>query len=142
SRRQRRHQPTIGYVLPALDAVPRVQITPWTQPRQVNRIEWFASPDDLCRVYSRLASVRQQPEVDEALSINDGGIALNRTQFPTVWFKGGSEPGVLTLTYLARHADGTTVMTSMLLANPAVPVDEGSVTAQAIAIARGALEMA
>lgn len=130
------------YVLPALDAVPRVQITPWTQPRQVNRIEWFASPDDLCRVYSRLASVRQQPEVDEALSINDGGIALNRTQFPTVWFKGGSEPGVLTLTYLARHADGTTVMTSVLLANPAVPVDESSVTAQAIAIARGALEMA
>jgi len=49
---------------------------------------------------------------------------------------------VLALTYLARHAGGTTVMTSVLLANPAVPLNEGSVTAQAIAIARGALEMA
>ena len=131
------------YVLPALDAVPRDQITPWTQPRQIDRVEWFASPDDLCHVYAGLSTeAKTQTQVGEALSINDGGIGLNRTEFPTVWFKGGSEPGVLALTYLARHAGGTTVMTSVLLANPAVPLNEGSVTAQAIAIARGALEMA
>jgi hypothetical protein len=131
------------FVLPALDAVPRDQITPWTQPRQVERIEWFASPADLCRVYAELEKEAvSQPPVAEALSINDGGIGLDRTQFPTVWFKGGSEPGVLTLNYLARHADGATVMTSVLLANPAAPFSENTVTPQAIAIARGALEMA
>src|SRR5690349_16830375 len=30
------------YALPALDAVPRDQITPWTQPEQIDQIEWFA----------------------------------------------------------------------------------------------------
>ena len=42
------------------------------------------------------------------LSLNDGGIELSRSTWPTVWFKGGSEPGVLTLGYLARDAEGHT----------------------------------
>ncbi|MEV0150660.1 MULTISPECIES: serine hydrolase [unclassified Nonomuraea] len=29
-----------------------------------------------------------------ALSINDAGLALDKAQGPSVWFKGGSEPGV------------------------------------------------
>ena len=40
------------------------------------------------------------------LQINDGGVGLDPGQWPTVWYKGGSETGVLTLNYLARTSGG------------------------------------
>ena len=78
--------------------------TPWTAPRDINSIEWFASPTDICRVYASLAALARQPQLAplaHILELNSGGIGLSSSQWPAVWFKGGSEPGVLTLNYLA-----------------------------------------
>ena len=53
-----------------------------------------------------------------ALSIDDGGLGLDKARFPVTWFKGGSEPVVLTLNYLARTADGRSLVTGVLLSDP------------------------
>ncbi|QDZ06465.1 hypothetical protein FPZ24_02395 [Sphingomonas panacisoli] len=40
------------------------------------------------------------------LTVNPGTDAVTRARFDYVGFKGGSEPGVLTLNYLVRRKDG------------------------------------
>ncbi|WP_202125172.1 serine hydrolase, partial [Actinomadura physcomitrii] len=102
--------------LPGLDAVPLDQVTVWQQPRDIDTIEWFGAPTDLCAAFSGLNARSSKPGqsgIGEALSINDGNIDLSPAGYPKVWFKGGSEPGVLTLNYLARTSAGKTVVTSV-----------------------------
>ena len=73
---------------------------------------------------------------------NDGGIGLSRTAFPTVWFKGGSEPGVVTLNYLARDRSGALFTASLMLSDPTEPLDESTVDPAALALLRGAFQLA
>lgn len=69
-------------------------------------VEWFASTADLCRALVGLDERgRSQPELHRALRAGRG-LPLNRDDWPTVGFKGGSEPGVLSVTWLAERADG------------------------------------
>jgi hypothetical protein len=126
-------------MLPLLDRVPLTSITAWSQPRMINKVEWFGSPVDMCQAYAGLWR-QHEPPVHAALTRNDGGIALPAAEFPTVWFKGGSEPGVLTLSYFARAADGDLVTASLMLSDPARPLDE-AVAPQAMALLRGAIEL-
>lgn len=131
-------------MLPALAAVPRTSITGWTEPRNIEEIEWFGSPNDMCRAYAGLWRQHEQPAltpVGDALSINDGGIGLDRAEFPTVWFKGGSEPGVVVLNHLAQAADGRVVVASLMLANPTEALDPASIP-EAFALVRGGIELA
>jgi len=91
-------------------------------PRDIGSIEWFASPSDICAVYAQLyadASSASLAQVSTALSYNDGGIGLSRSAWPLVWFKGGSESGVLSLGYLGRRADGTVAVVVLELSDPA-----------------------
>jgi hypothetical protein len=110
-----------------VDRVPlsSLSATPWTTPRDINSIEWFASPADICRVYASLAAWARQPKLAplaHILGINSGGIGLHARQWPRVWFKGGSEPGVLTLNYLATTRGGRTYLVSVLAENPSAPI--------------------
>ena len=127
--------------LTALDRVPRERITPWTEPRRVESLEWFGSPLDICRAYASLWQ-RQDPAVHAALSANDGGLALPAADFPDVWFKGGSEPGVLALSYLVRTAGGEVLTASLMLSDPDRALDEATVAPRAIALLRGAFTLA
>ena len=127
--------------LPALDRVPRTAIQAWTQPEMIDQVEWFGSPVAMCRAFAGLWALHD-PQVGRALTINDGGIGMPAAQFPTVWFKGGSEPGVLTLNYLARTADGTLITASLMLSDPAHPLPETTIVPQAEALLRGALQLA
>ncbi|MEU8610354.1 serine hydrolase [Actinoplanes sp. NPDC048791] len=127
-------------MLPLLDRVPLTSITAWPNPRMIDKVEWFGSPVDMCQAYAGLWR-QHEPAVNAALTINDGGVALPAAEFPTVWFKGGSEPGVLTLNYFARAADGDLVTASLMLSDPARPLDETAVAPQAVALLRGALQL-
>ncbi len=49
--------------------------------------------------------------------MNNGGLGLLPSAWPTVWFKGGSEPGVLTLGYMATDSKGQTFVVSAMLSN-------------------------
>jgi hypothetical protein len=120
-----------------LERLPLAGLQGWQSPEKIDDIEWFGSPDDICRAFSGLQK-ENQPEIGHALALNDGGLGLDRAKFPEVWFKGGSEPGVLTLNYLARTADGRSLVTSVMVSDPAAPLNEGHVAARGIAVAKGA----
>lgn len=127
----------------AVDALERLPLTGlhgWEQPEKIDQLEWFGSPADMCRAFSGLRK-ENQAEIDHALSINDAGIGLDRTRFPTVWFKGGSEPGVLTLNFLARTANGRTLVTSVMVSDPVHPLDENHVAGVGLAVAKGAFQL-
>jgi hypothetical protein len=112
-------------------------------PRSVGSLEWFASPADICAVYSQLysdASSSLLAPVSTALSYNDGGIGLTRSAWPLVWFKGGSEQGVLTLGYLARRADGTVAVVVLQLSDPSKPI-ASDVTLKALVDVSAALKL-
>ncbi|HEX3782552.1 MAG TPA: serine hydrolase [Pseudonocardiaceae bacterium] len=138
-------RPAKAAALVAADQVPLSQVKAWTNAEDVDQLEWFASPTDICRAYAGLAKENAAPglsPIGAALSINDGGIGLDRARYPTVWFKGGSEPGVLTLNYLAKTADGRVLVDSVMLADPTTAFDESAVTGAVLALARGGIQLA
>ena len=57
------------------------------------------------------------------LAVNPG-LNWPAASWPYVGFKGGSEPGVLDLTFLLRRADGQWFVLTSTWNNPAKPVDE------------------
>lgn len=137
-------RPLRAGALTAADRVPLSDVTAWQRPEDIDRIEWFGSPDDICRAFAGLWRENAQPgmsPIGTALSLNTAGVALNRTAYPTIWYKGGSEPGVLTMNYLVRAADGRIVVTSVMLSDPADAFDETTAVAEATAVVRGATRL-
>ena len=117
----------------------------WTAPRAVNTIEWFASADDLCRVNTSLSALARRPglgAIAGALSLNDGGLGLDPRRWSTTWFKGGSEPGVLTLTYEARTRTGRTYFVAVLADNRSKAIDGSVADPRLLAAIKGAFALA
>jgi hypothetical protein len=118
---------------------PLVELAGWTEPRLIDQIEWFASAEQLCRAMAHLAEQATHPSllpVTEILSLNPGAV-IDRATWPTILFKGGSEPGVLNLTYLATRRDGHSFVLTLGISNPNGPVNE--VAAGAVAISAAGL---
>jgi len=106
------------------------QFDDWTTPRHIDRIEWFASVADLCRLMAALWSRAQQPAAAPLLDVLGRNPGLSADQVPA-WsyagFKGGSEPGVATTTWLLRRrSDDRWFVVSLGLNGPAA-IDEGAV---------------
>ncbi|HET9140757.1 serine hydrolase [Actinophytocola sp.] len=123
-----------------LERLPLTGLAGWTAPEKIDEIEWFGSPADICRAFSGLRR-QNQPEIDHALSLNDGGLGLDRSRFPTVWFKGGSEPGVLTLNYLTGTSTGDTFVTSLMISDPNAALDADRTVGRSLAIIKGAFQL-
>jgi beta-lactamase family protein len=112
-------------------------------PADIDTLEWFASPDDLCRAFAGLQQLAAQPALaplGSILSANDGGLGLDPAQWPTVWYKGGSEQGVLTLGYLATNSKGQTFVVVAMLSDPSAALPP-SATAGLLAIVQGAFRL-
>jgi beta-lactamase class A len=117
----------------------------WTTPRDINSLEWFASANDICRAYTSLAALARRPglsPIGQVLSLNDGGLQLDPAQWKTTWFKGGSEPGVLTLTYLATTRTGQSYVVTVLAENPSQPINEGTAAPVMLSAIKGAFTLA
>jgi hypothetical protein len=117
----------------------------WTTPRDINSLEYFASANDICRAYASLAALTRRPglsQVGEVLSLNDDGLALDPALWKTTWFKGGSEPGVLTLTYLATTRTGHSYVVTALAENPSQPIDETIAAPVMLSAIKGAFTLA
>ena len=109
-----------AFLKSAVDPLTFGQVQASSAPRDVDRIEWFGSPDDICRSFAGLHQLARQPKlspIGPILSVNTGDLGLDPTKWPTVWFKGGSEPGVLTLGYLATNSKGQTFVVSAMLSD-------------------------
>ena len=70
-------------------------------PFGVDKIEWFASPSDLCRVMAYFAD-KKDAKALEILALNPG-LDIPREKILYAGYKGGSEPGVLSMTWLLKN---------------------------------------
>lgn len=93
------------------------------RPREIGTVEWFASAADLVRTLDWLRRSGDRTALD-LLAINTGlgrGLAKD---FDYFGFKGGSEPGVLNLSFLLRARSGRWMAVSATWNNEAAPLDE------------------
>lgn len=75
------------------------------RPVATDAVEWFASPADMARLLDWLR-VHGDATARAIMAVNPGTDADTRALFDYVGFKGGSEPGVVTLNWLVRTRDG------------------------------------
>lgn len=111
----------------------------WTVPIEIEKIEWFSSASDLCNAMVKLHALEARPGMDElkrVLRIN-GGIPFDSKVWPSVAYKGGSEPGVINLTWLLERNDGATFAVSIGWNNPKASVEISTM----ISLARGMVEL-
>jgi len=106
-------------------------------PKAIDSLEWFASTDDMVRVMEWLRS-NGDPETLAILAINPG-IGSAASHFAYLGYKGGSETGVIAMTFLLRREDGGWREVSASWNNPAAPVDEarfGDLVGRLVALQR------
>lgn len=113
-------------LLPRIDAVAAKSLDATRMagaPIAIDKVEWFASAADLVRT---LDWIRRSGDATALalLAINPGLSRDQAASFDYAGFKGGSEPGVLNLSYLVRRRDGTWVALSGTWNNPAAAVEE------------------
>jgi len=91
-------------------------------------IEWFASPADLARLFARMRNTADL-RAFEILAISPSATDAIKAQWRYVGFKGGSEPGVLNLTWLLTDKAGRNWVLTLGWNNPEAVVDEGKLEA-------------
>jgi beta-lactamase class A len=129
-----------AFLTSTVDAVPESSEQGSATPRAIDSIEWFASANDLCRAFAGLRGLQSEPglsPLSTVLSTNNGGIGLPAKEWPRIWFKGGSEKGVLTLGYLGRDAKGNTYVVIALTSNRTQDLGPAA-TAQLVGVVSGA----
>ncbi|HET9639277.1 MAG TPA: serine hydrolase [Allosphingosinicella sp.] len=93
------------------------------RPAEIATVEWFASPADLVRTLDWLRRSGDKTALD-LLAINPGlGRALAK-DFDYFGFKGGSEPGVLNLSFLLKARSGRWMAVSATWNDGTVALDE------------------
>lgn len=96
--------------------------SPETTPQFVDGVEWFASAQDIVAVHAALRDRgAQDATVTGALTMNPG-ITINPELWPSVSFKGGSSPGVLTGSWDAVRDDNAKLAVVLLLSDTTGPV--------------------
>lgn len=92
-------------------------------PRFIDNLEWFASPDDIARAMVDLKD-RKSPQVMSSLSINNGLGPEAGVAWSFLGYKGGSENGVLSMSFLGqRKSDAKWFVVTASWNNPAANVD-------------------
>ena len=75
------------------------------KPLRTDSVEWFASPEDMAKTLNWLR-LHGDATTRAILAVNHGTDPATAGRFAYVGFKGGSEPGVVTLNYLVRSKAG------------------------------------
>lgn len=92
------------------------------RPSAIDSIEWFAAPRDLIVLMDVLR--RQGGDALPIMAINPGIAPADAKRWRYLGYKGGSEPGVIAMTFLAQAQDGRWFAISGSWNNPAARVDE------------------
>lgn len=99
---------------------PLAAIVSITDPVDVETVEWFASPSDLCRTLTQLAD----NAVAVAVLSQSAGIPDEAGRWETLLFKGGSEPGVIAMAWLTIDSDGNRYVTAGSVSNETQLIDD------------------
>ncbi|MBN2177633.1 MAG: serine hydrolase [Demequinaceae bacterium] len=92
-------------------------------PWRIDRLEWFASAEDMCHTWLRLEALIAASEPGDAASATaaltaNPGLEIDAARWPEVWYKGGSEPGVFAMTWRLVGADGREYVVAAFLNDP------------------------
>lgn len=98
------------------------------KPQAIDSVEWFASANDLVGVLNGLRQ-RKDPKVMAILGVSPAMGPTVRARFARVGFKGGSEAGVLNLSYVIEAKDGTWYALTVSWNDPAASVDTPTLSA-------------
>lgn len=93
----------------------------WKDPIAIDTLEWFASASDLCRLMDHFR--RKNDAVALGIMAINPGLQFDDKVFSYVGFKGGSEPGVINLTFLLKTVDGGSYALSAGWNDPTKEVD-------------------
>ncbi len=92
------------------------------RPTAIDEIEWFAAPNDGIRVLNWLR--RNGGDALPILAVNPGIAPGDAARWAYLGYKGGSEPGVIAMNFLARAKDGQWYAVSGSWNDPAARLDE------------------
>ena len=93
------------------------------RPTAIGEAEWFASPADLVRTLDWLRRSGDSTALD-LLAINPGVDRALAGDFAYVGYKGGSEPGVVSMSFLLRTREGRWLAVSATWNDEAAALDE------------------
>jgi beta-lactamase class A len=96
-------------------------------PTAIDSVEWFASPMDEIHLLDWLR--REGGDALPILAINPGIAPADAKRWAYLGYKGGSEPGVIAMNFLARRQDGQWIAVSAAWNDPAARVDEAQFVA-------------
>jgi beta-lactamase class A len=99
------------------------RLSDWKDPIAIDAIEWFASASDLCRLMNHFRQKNDAAALG-LMAINPG-LRFDDKVFSYVGFKGGSEPGVINLTFLLKTVEGESYALSAGWNDPCKEVDLG-----------------
>ena len=91
-------------------------------PVAIDSIEWFASPMDIATLLNNMRSTATKPLLD-ILSVNKGIGPASAAKWAYLGYKGGSEPGVISMSFLAKSKAGVYYSITGSWNNPAAAVD-------------------
>jgi beta-lactamase class A len=115
------------FVNEELPKIKKEDVSTWSAPLLIDKIEWFASAKDLCNVMNWLRANSENEKgnrVRNILSINPG-LSVSKVKWNYIGYKGGSEPGVMSMTYLLCSSKGEWFALSCGWNNTKAPVHEG-----------------
>lgn len=102
-------------------------IEEWVEPIDPDRLEWFASPNDLCALAVHVVELATSvPEIGEILATNPG-IPADPGTWTHIWFMGGSEPGLLAVWWVTT-SDDRLFVTAGSVVNPESVIDTDQAT--------------
>ena len=113
-------------LLPQLERIDASKLDPSRlggRPAEIATVEWFASPADLVRTLDWLRRSGDRTALD-LLAINPGLGRDLANDFGYFGFKGGSEAGVLNLSFLLKSRSGRWMAVSATWNNEAASLDE------------------
>ena len=91
-------------------------------PVAINSIEWFASPADIALLMNHLRRIDSKTALD-IMAVNNGVAPASAAKWKYLGYKGGSEPGVIAMSFLAQSKAGDWYAISGSWNNPSAEVD-------------------
>ncbi len=92
-------------------------------PNQIDTIEWFARPADIAQLLVMLES-DADPVTRAILKINPGIPPVSARRWDYLGYKGGSEPGIMGMSFLLSSKTGERYVVSALVNDPAAEIDQ------------------
>ncbi|WP_197051957.1 serine hydrolase [Sphingomonas sp. 35-24ZXX] len=92
-------------------------------PNQIDTIEWFASPADIARLLAMLER-DGDPVTRAILKVNPGIPPVSAGRWAYLGYKGGSEPGIMGMSFVAETKQGERYVVSALVNNREAEIDQ------------------